>query len=68
MRSQHRPRHYIREVWVLLLRPLFRYSSTRDAFVLRAIGNTSGPVLRIDRRRRSERRYTGVERRRVGVA
>jgi len=56
MRSQHRPRHYIREVWVLLLRPLFRYSSTRDAFVLRAIGNTSGPVLRIDRRRRSERR------------
>jgi len=28
-----------------LLRPLFRYSPNRDAYVLRAIGKSLGPVL-----------------------
>jgi len=28
-----------------VLRPLFRYSPTRDAYVLRAIGSVVGPVL-----------------------
>jgi hypothetical protein len=28
-----------------VLRPLFRYSPTRDAYVLRLIGKSTGPVL-----------------------
>jgi hypothetical protein len=31
-------------LWVL--RPVFRYSETREAYVLRVIGNRRGPVLR----------------------
>jgi hypothetical protein len=46
-----------------LLRPLFRYSYGRDAFVLRAIGSNRGPVLRLERRRR-QRPYDGRDRRR----
>ena len=49
-----------------MLRPAFRYSRSRDAFVLRAIGTTVGPVLRIDRRSR-QRPFAGAERRHVGV-
>ena len=30
---------------LVLLRPLFRYSPMRDAYVLRGIGRTTGPVL-----------------------
>jgi hypothetical protein len=30
---------------LLLLRPLFRYSPMRDAYVMRFIGRTTGPVL-----------------------
>jgi hypothetical protein len=53
----------------LILRPLLRFSFTRDAFVLRGIGNFAGPVLRPDRRRRLSRRaYDGVERRGTQVA
>jgi hypothetical protein len=44
------------------LRPLFRYSESRNAYVLRAVGRSLGPVLRVDRRRRS-RRVIEVERR-----
>jgi hypothetical protein len=29
----------------LVLRPLFRYSPIRDAYVLRGIGGSRGPVL-----------------------
>ncbi len=69
MRKQQRPRHYVAQHWLLLLKPMFRYSSTRNAFVLRAIGNSSGPVLRANRRRRRRQSpYTGAERRHVGVA
>ena len=68
MRTQQRPRRYVAQHWLLLLWPAFRYSATRDAFVLRAIGNSIGPVLRVDRRGRRNSSYAGAERRRVSVA
>jgi hypothetical protein len=41
---------------IVLLAPLFRYSPTRDAYILRVRGGTTGPVLvpraRLDRRER----------------
>ena len=36
-----------------LLRPLFRYSPMRDAYVLRAIGARRGPVLVVRAGRRN---------------
>ncbi|MGD0454573.1 MAG: hypothetical protein ABSB69_13335 [Solirubrobacteraceae bacterium] len=58
------PRHRL-----LILRPLLRYSITREAFVLRVIGNSAGPVLRADRRRRLRRqRFDGIDRRGVSSA
>jgi len=70
MRTLQRPRRYVGQRWLAALKPVLRYSATRDAYVLRAIGNTTGPVLRVDRRRRRGRRssYTGAERRRVSAA
>jgi hypothetical protein len=62
-----RPRRYIQRHWLILLRPLFRFSESRNAYVLRAVGRTVGPVLRVERRRRS-RRVIAVERRRESVA
>jgi hypothetical protein len=49
-----------------LLAPAFRYSRSRDAFVLRVIGSYVGPVLRVDRRSR-QRPFRGADRRRAGV-
>lgn len=46
-----------------MLRPVFRYSATRDAFVLRAVGNSRGPVLRLDRRGRRQGAFKGIDRR-----
>lgn len=64
-----RPRRYVARYWLLPLRPLLRFSLTRDAYVLRGIGNFAGPVLRPDRRRRLPRRsYEGAERRGTQVA
>jgi hypothetical protein len=68
MRTQQRPRRYVARQWLLVLKPMLRYSATRDAFVLRAIGRSSGPVLRVDRRSRSRSTYTDTERRRVSAA
>jgi hypothetical protein len=74
MRSAVRPRRYVARHWLLLLRPLLRYSATRDAFVLRFVGRSVGPVLRVDRRRRLRGRgargeaFAGVERRGVSAA
>jgi hypothetical protein len=70
MRTQPRPRRYIARHWFVLLRPVVRYSATRDAWVLRGIGRWRGPVLRVDRRarRRGQSPYPGTERRRMGVA
>jgi hypothetical protein len=68
MRSAVRPRRYVARHWLLILRPLLRYSATRDAYVLRAIGRSTGPVLRVDRRRRRGQPFAGLERRGAGAA
>ncbi|HTD57619.1 MAG TPA: hypothetical protein VK672_01880 [Solirubrobacteraceae bacterium] len=68
MRTQQRPRRYIAPPWLLALKPVLRYSATRDAFVLRGIGNSRGPVLRVDRRSGGRASYDGAERRSVGAA
>ncbi len=69
MASAKRTRRYLAPHWLLLAKPVLRYSSTRDAFVLRLIGNSRGPVLRVDRRSRSGRQaFDGVERRSAHLA
>lgn len=68
MRSASRPRRYVARHWLLILRPLMRYSATRDAYVLRGVGRSTGPVLRLDRRRRRGQAFTGAERRGAGAA
>jgi hypothetical protein len=67
MRSTTRPRRYVARHWLFILRPMLRYSATRDAFVLRAVGSSVGPVLRPDRRRRRQQ-FDGVERRHTQAA
>lgn len=67
MRTEVRPRRYLARHWLLVLRPVFRYSATRDAFVLRLLGNSTGPVLRVDRRS-GHRSFEGVDRRRTRTA
>jgi hypothetical protein len=44
------------------MRPVLRYSTTRDAFVLRVVGGHRGPVLRRERRT-GNAQYDGPERR-----
>ncbi len=69
MRAVRRPRRYVARHWLMLLRPLLRFSTTRDAYVLRLVGGDIGPVLRADRRHVSRRRHAdGVERRRASAA
>ena len=63
MRTYERPRRYLPRHWLLLLKPLFRYSSSRRAYVLRLIGNKTGPVLRSERRARRQPRVNGRNRR-----
>jgi hypothetical protein len=67
MRTEVRPRRYLARHWLVILRPAFRYSATRDAFVLRLLGNSTGPVLRVERRGR-HRSFEGVDRRRTQAA
>ena len=57
-----RPRHYVSRLMLTLLWPVFRYSRTRDAHVLRLIGHWHGPVLKQERRQ-TERAYVGPDRR-----
>jgi hypothetical protein len=61
-----RPRHYVSRGMLALARPLFRYSLSRDAYVMRVIGNTHGPVLRRERRH-GEREHAGPERRHLAL-
>jgi hypothetical protein len=61
-----RPRHYVSRPALALVRPLFRYSLSRDAYVMRVIGNSRGPVLRRERRN-TEREHAGPERRRMAL-
>ena len=64
-----RPRRYVARHWLLLARPLLRYSRGRDAYVLRIVGGRFGPVLRPDRRlMRRSRAFDGVDRRRASAA
>jgi hypothetical protein len=65
MRTVQRPRRYVARHWLWLLRPLFRYSHVREAFVLRGVGSSFGPVLRAERRARRRTRFKGAERRRA---
>jgi hypothetical protein len=62
MRTAHRPRRYLSSPTLVVSRPFFRYSVTRDAYVLRFVGNKRGPVLRRDRRR-TNREFVGPDRR-----
>ncbi len=62
----HRPRRYVSRVTLRLLQPLFRYSLARDAYVLRLVGRSRGPVLRRERRH-SQREHAGPERRNGGI-
>jgi len=50
LRTVRRPRRYVAQHWLTLLTPAFAYDYTRDAYVLRGIGERVGPVLRADRR------------------
>jgi hypothetical protein len=68
MRTVRRPRHYVARHWLMLLRPVLRYSQSRAAFVLRGVGSSTGPVLRLERRRRPRRTFDGAERREARVA
>ena len=63
MRKVARPRRYVSRSLFTVMRPLFRHSVGRDAFVLRVVGNSFGPVVRVDRRGRSGE-FTGADRRR----
>ena len=66
MRTVMRPRRYLARHWLVLLRPALRYSASRDAYVLRAVGTRMGPVVRLERRlagRRTPRTFEGAERR-----
>lgn len=45
MRTTPRRRHHVHPVVLALLRPALRYSYTREAYVLRGIGNHRGPVF-----------------------
>jgi hypothetical protein len=47
---------------------VLRYSATRDAFVLRGIGSHRGPVLRSDRRNRTQGAFEGIDRRARAVS
>ncbi len=47
-RSHHRPRHTVSVTTARLLTLVgFRYSATRDAYVLRFVGNSVGPVFQV---------------------
>jgi hypothetical protein len=67
MRTMKRPRKYVAKHWLTLMRPVLRYSRSRDAYVLRGLGHRIGPVLRVDRRRDGltgrSNPFNGVDRR-----
>jgi hypothetical protein len=62
MRTARRPRRYIAPSLFVILRPAFRYSRSRDAFVLRGLGSSIGPVMRVDRRSQ-QHQFRGADRR-----
>ena len=55
-RAVERPRHVVSPRWVVLLRVVgFRYSVSRDAYILRLVGNRFGPVFMQRRPQRAPR-------------
>lgn len=64
-----RKRRYIARHWLLVARPLLRYSDGRRAYVLRLVGGRFGPVLRPDRRLVPRAlAFEGVDRRQARTA
>jgi hypothetical protein len=45
-RISQRPRRRVSTTTLKLATPLFRYSASREAYVLRGVGGRFGPVLR----------------------
>ncbi len=66
MQSIGRPRQYVSAARLYAMYPLLRFSYERGAYVLRFVGETRGPVLRKDRRRR-QLEFAGQDRRAGGV-
>jgi len=62
MTSIGRPRQYVSPARLYAMFPVLRFSYERGAYVLRFVGETRGPVLRKDQRRR-QREFTGPDRR-----
>lgn len=62
MTSIGRPRQYVSAARLYAMFPVLRFSYERGAYVLRFVGESRGPVLRRDRRRRQEE-FTGTDRR-----
>jgi hypothetical protein len=44
--AQRRPRRKVGSAILTMVRPLFRFSRSRNAYVLRGVGDRRGPVLR----------------------
>ena len=55
MRATPRRRRHLTRTQLWWLTPLFRYSYSRDAFVLRVVGRYTGPVLKRTDRQRAAR-------------
>jgi hypothetical protein len=47
-RNTPRRRHFVSHRRISLIRPGFRYSPGRDAYVLRFVGNRFGPVYKLE--------------------
>jgi len=61
---QPRERRHIGALGLLVLRPFLRYSESRDAYILRAVGRTRGPVFvrhRLPRRRPARSGTTSLQ-------
>jgi hypothetical protein len=67
MRNIRRQRRYVAKRWLVVLKPVLRYSHTREAFIIRGVGTSVGPVLRVDRRR-TRRKGDAAEHRQARIA
>jgi hypothetical protein len=45
MRTTQRQRRIVGRATLVMLKPFFRHSPSREAYVLRVVGNRVGPVL-----------------------
>jgi hypothetical protein len=51
-RESPRPRRHIPPKALAVLKPFLRFSDSRQAYVLRGVGNRFGPVLAVPRTKR----------------